>query len=349
MKFARIIATAFGLASSLVYPRVAEACSGGPPCLADGYLPRRAMPANAPAMLWLRRNWVFSPAQSLLTLTDTSTGESVPLRIEGNESQRETLVRVDGELMAGHSYRVESTEPCSQVAAEKRLLGEFKVAPSAAFPMSLGSTVVTSNSTSALSVQTDSGSCYAPTIASQVVVSLTISEAAKPWQELFVYSTYVDGVAYANEIEPNSDSELEVGGSGLGRGRDVIFSSCSADDSRASRGVAPGKHDVQFVVTLPGSSMVLKSEPVTFELVCPSPELPDAGTPNSGGSGGASNAAGGEAAATVTASGAACSIGTAERSSPLTFAAVSALAIILARSRARSRRRAFESRHHAAR
>lgn len=282
--FASLLASCLGL---LVGPSEASACSG-PACVAPEHVPAdgATVPANA-AGLQLLDLAPLTEMPSARLFEITADGEvEVPITLD-----RETFeILLEGSLAQEGSYRLESDAGCGLEPAE----ATFTAGPAAPLPTTLGALEAGPMSWGTVPVPDDSGSCYADVEAVVVDVSLGLSPEAEPWASLFVYETYVDGELYApaGTISPGSAygdpyAGAAPGGSWVGRGVDRVYARCGGlPESAWDEGVAEGTHTVEIRATLPGTDVVLVSEPAVVDLYCaphpprcdpsapPSPECP---------------------------------------------------------------------------
>jgi hypothetical protein len=262
----------------------------------------------------------------------TPAGElpvSISTQMVPNSTQ--ILVTPASPLDANTDYVIRGGDACagSGKLDSTATTAPFHTGASAPLPAALGALSADAPTVGNLTVWTVSGSCSAPITAAQVKVGLTLSADAAPWQSALSYATFVDGQAWRY-----SDSLAKSPGLS-GVLQDIVYTSCKADDGGADKGVTEGTHAVTMRATLPGTTLMLETAPVSITLKCPAPP---AGT-GGGGGGAGSGGAGGEGTGgsdVQPSQGGGCSMG----SAPLDGAAwlASVLALLVVRG-ARIRRR----------
>jgi hypothetical protein len=128
---------------------------------------------------------------------------------------------------------------------------------------------------------TASGSCSEAVEGVGVDLEIDLAPEAEPWQDLLVYSTWIDGEAYAprDSVDPTPRETGELaGGSWVGRGRDLAFVAC-AETIQARPVLAEGMHRVKMRAELLGMDVVIETDEIEIELDCAAPHLP---APSSG-------------------------------------------------------------------
>jgi hypothetical protein len=164
-------------------------------------------------------------------------------------------------LIVGETYRFDDGFDCYG----RTIAGLVTVSPSAPLPTTLGTLQLSPLEVGDLLVLTTAGSCSDTITAAQVRAVLHPSADAEPWLGAFLFETLVDGQAWT----PSHSlvSSAVAGGSWEGRGKDLFYRRCSAS-TMLWQGLAAGPHQAVLRATLPGSSVVLETAPVSFVLSC---------------------------------------------------------------------------------
>jgi len=274
-------------------PRVADACQ--PPSCVPGILyPDGAVPANLPGLVWDPVLDRFSDAKSGFDASDITfrrLPEGTDLDAGREEAGADSgspvsfsfmeqpsggyLIRLDAPLEPGAIYRVEGTTFCWMGPTQPVIL---RAGPVAALPTSLGSLAASAPTIRKLTVATYAGSCIVDISAAAADISIALATDAKPWGNALLYSTLVDGQPWRPAGSLAGFSTL--GSSWVGRARDLVYSPCHSTDGGPlllTTDLPQGRHTVQMVATLPGSSWEARSDTVEVDLECEAqPDAQDA-------------------------------------------------------------------------
>jgi hypothetical protein len=179
------------------------------------------------------------------------------------------VIRLDAPLEPGASYRVEGTSFCWMGPTQPVIL---RAGPVAALPTSLGNLAASTPTLRKLTVATYAGSCIVDISAAAADISIALASDAKPWENALLYSTLVDGQPWRPTGSLAGFSTL--GSSWVGRARDLVYSPCHSMDGGQlllTTDLPQGRHTVQMVATLPGSSWGARSDTVEVDLECEPP------------------------------------------------------------------------------
>lgn len=268
-----------GLFATLATPTAASACSPAE-CGPGILLPRGGtIPQNAPGMYWqpFSSNMQRPESQVHLFRITGSTEQELDLTIErvpragARTGGGAFVVRpVDG-WVRGARYRAEAPQDCAWAARRGGPLATtFEVARRARLPRSLGTLTVTAGR-GQLVVRTWRGTCSEAVGAVWNDIALALSRTARPWRELLLFRSVVDGLPW--RPTPSLGAWLPAPGeSWVGRGQDRMFSQCRAREPNvADRGLPLGDHRASMSATLPGTEVEVETTVVSAPLVCPAP------------------------------------------------------------------------------
>lgn len=257
-------------------PRPAMACSEPDWCL-DGYLlPAETAPANLSAGYWVPRMYYGDQLPEVdelafeLHRVDGEEEVVVAFGLEGSNWRNRVLWRPEEPLEEGATYRVRGTHTCTypgeEEPAQESLEHFFVASDPAPLPTRLGILEIDDEFKGELEVSTNSGSCYSIIGADQIEIAIRPDDDVLPWWDLLVFSTYINGESWypAREL----DEIRPMGQSWWGRGRDLLFASCHANDGLAIRGLDEGTHRVEMRASLPGTDIILVTNSVDVTLNC---------------------------------------------------------------------------------
>jgi hypothetical protein len=103
-----------------------------------------------------------------------------------------------------------------------------------------------------------------------VHIEIEFEKTAKPWSDVFVFETIVDGKPRQRSRAANVPNV--IGGSYVGRGVDVLFAGTDRNPD-----LAPGAHTVVMRATIPGHAQVFETPPAMITLDCSQAPRSDAG------------------------------------------------------------------------
>ncbi len=256
------------LLTGLLVPASAQACSGYV-CQNSELMPDQQAPANLTGGYWFPRSAsgadIEDDVEDRFGLYRVDGGEkvSVPVSIERVGDSPRFFWEPEDPLEPEARYRVIGPDYCTDDEPDSVTPHNFRATEEAGLPEELGGLEAT-NSKGELTVSTNSGACSIPIAADQMEISLNPTPEAKPWWDLFQFSTYVDGERwfYSRHL-------LGVGRSWVSgytrHGRDLIYASCG---ERGYKGLAEGTHIVKIKATLPGSDREWVSDSLEVELSC---------------------------------------------------------------------------------
>jgi len=250
-------------------PRTASACSAaycpGPRLWLE---PGASVPASAPGV-WVDLSLVGEVTPTVELWMDVD-GELIQqdARLEG-----ELLVPAAG-FVEGALYQVRAVRECETQEVD------FRVGPAAALPETLGRGRVFATGQTELPIPAWDGSCYGGVDAAYADVWVDGDDALEPWHDLLVWETYVDGERYAprGTINPEgyyglpADVQHDARFSWRGPANDRVYAACGEVPAGASsEGVSEGVHTVVLRASIPGTDVVLDSNPITVDLRCDAP------------------------------------------------------------------------------
>jgi hypothetical protein len=171
----------------------------------------------------------------------------------------------------GQKFTIVADEVCASGRRPSCLMSHIVVTPAAPLPRRLGALRIVRSGRRPMSVATWGGSCSEVVDAASVQIEVDLDSEAKPWADVLVYSTFVDGKEWA----PWGSLAFgpPYGGSWIGRGRDELYAVCN-ENKPVDQGLPQGTHQVRMHAGLPDGSLSIDSEPLTVELSCDAPRIP---------------------------------------------------------------------------
>lgn len=269
-----LVPSAFiALAALLAAHGSAEACSAPQCALGGAYLPAGGVvPASLPHILF--RPGLGDgdmPTDATVSLFRVQGGSQTPVDITTEVSGPYVLISPVSPLAPDSDYALEGSDLC----LDSLTSSSFHTGAAAAQPTTLGTLTASAMKVDTLDVSTISGSCNASITAAQVDLDIAFSTDADLWRSALSYTTTVDG-------QPWNYAPSLIAGSTLGGSpRTTLFASCKSDDGGADTGLKEGMHSVTMEAALPGTSLVLKTPPISVNLTC------STGGTGGGGGGGA--------------------------------------------------------------
>jgi hypothetical protein len=270
-----LAATGFTLWTS----RPAEACSPLP-CWPGAFVPRDhgEVPANVPALYWRPMSGYELTADPNNVVLATAADPTTAIPFTATPLANGDFLIVPDAPLARGSYVIVDHTQCE----------DFNLpGPSAAFaveaamplPTTLVPLIASPSRLEQIDVESRLGACSAQVMVATSVVELAPTFVKDPWFDALHFETLVDGNpwTYRSGLTLNPPP----GESPLGRGRDRVFSVCATTDPTVS-GLAEGKHVVTMRATLPGSTLVVMSEPLEVTLRCVMTGDPTGDPPGSG-------------------------------------------------------------------
>ncbi|MBA3538508.1 MAG: hypothetical protein H0T79_02665 [Deltaproteobacteria bacterium] len=255
----------------LVPSRPAEACSA-PQCWPGAFIPGDAttIPSNAPGLYWrpTRGNVAADPSSVKLS-TVAAPGTALPFTATALPNGDYVLVP-DAPLVEGTSYVLEDLALCGGTAGPRVT---FTAGPSAPLPTSLGGIATDPHGMRGdVELATTAGSCSVPVDVTMFGIELAPSADATPWMALFVFETLVDDQPWTPQKSINVENG--PGESWRGRGRDLLFRTCTANPNVYFQGLSPGGHQLAFRASLPNAQAVATPD-MLIELMCDPVTDPD--------------------------------------------------------------------------
>lgn len=264
----RLAATLVGMALSVVVPSgVARACSA-PGCAHAYLLPDQGtLPVNAPGLVWaIVRGPEVAPDGFQLF---APSGMEVPVELEWIEDgpQEEAWVRVIPlqPLAPNADYHAQATSPC---IGGMDIDATVRTSAAAPLPTSVGALTAGPARREPLDVGA-SGSCSARIDAVTLSVEVELSDDARPWRGLLLWTTEVDGTPW--RPKHSITDNLPTGGSWAGRGRDLLFTRCEETGGGFPTifpSLSEGRHTVQMFARLSGTDVRLATNRLEVELSC---------------------------------------------------------------------------------
>jgi hypothetical protein len=264
----------------------AEACSQAP-CRPGFFTPGNGatVPASLPAIHWRPTlgfdNTNIDPSKVVLA---RASAPSVALPFTATRLADGSYALVPQQtLVAGTTYVLTDQTTCAGTAIGPT--ATFQVVAAAPLPAELGALAETSSTAGRLQVASAGGACSAEVDAHQVGIEVQLGVGTTPWRDALHFETLVDGAVW--RASRSAPEEVPPGASWRGRGTDLLYRVCKTEDDAVSEGLAAGSHEVVMRATLPGTTMVVQSSPLTVEIECAHewPDKQDSGGCDAGGGG----------------------------------------------------------------
>ena len=285
MASTRVLVSSASLALALVLAAhgSAEACSPFP-CTSGGSLPAGGVvPASLPSILFAPSHGSADDLSSAtVSLFRIDAGAQVPVDITTQLLSGALLITPTQPLSPDADYALEGADLCANGGSPGVTKATFHTGAAAPLPTTLGTLSASAPKVSSLGVAAY-GSCNTTISAAQTAVDVTLSAEALPWQGVLSFRTRVDDAPWSYR------SSLFASSGFGGTMHEIVYASCEGKVDGVESGLAEGTHTVQMEATIPGSTVVLQSEPISVTLSC-SPS--GAG---GGGAGGGGGSAGGDA------------------------------------------------------
>lgn len=270
-----VLVLALPLTFFTISPKEAEACSA-PPCWQSYLAPANDVyvPANLPAIYWQpARGYDASELDRDPSRVQLAGSVPVPSLTESIRENGDVLFLLNEPLVEGQSYRLTDSTTCNDSSEFISPDNSFTATAEAALPSTLGTVSAIDKGLGPLHVATTSGSCSTQIEAHQIALEVELSDDAQPWRDVLAFTTLVDGQPWAASESINSTNA--PGTSWVGRAKDKVFLSCDSDSDEGYSGLAEGAHLVAFEALLPGTDIVLSTEPVTVQLSCDEEDTSD--------------------------------------------------------------------------
>jgi MYXO-CTERM domain-containing protein len=288
MTSTRLLVSSASLALALVLAAhgSAEACSGLP-CTTGAYLPASGtVPASLPGILFAPSHGSGDDLSSVtVSLFRLDSGAQVPVDITTTLLSGALLITPTSPLAPDADYALEGDDVCTAGGPTGPTKATFHTGAAAPLPTTLGTLSASTPKVSSLGVAAY-GACSTTISAAQAAVDLTLADEALLWQGVLSFRTRVDDAPWSYRSSLFSSSGLG------GAMHEIVYASCEGDANGVESGLAEGTHTVQIEATLPGSTVVLQTEPISVTLSC-SPSGTGGGGAGGGGAGGGGNAGGG--------------------------------------------------------
>lgn len=219
------------------------------------------MPANLRA-IWLASDTVDANVLDTVEVFDLTEGAALP--VERSVAKDGVHLVPMARLQPGHSYAV-IAPPCDDMAP--REVGAFTVdSRDAPLPTTLGAVAVTPSTIASIALP-GGPACYDEVVSAVVEVTLDTTEEAFPWRQALRYRIDVDGRPWQDPTTratgPYPPTMMPVDGSAGFR----VWATCDPERAHDSS-LTPGVHTLVMHATLPGTDVVLSTEPLHFELTC---------------------------------------------------------------------------------
>jgi hypothetical protein len=257
----------------LLTARPADACSP-PACWPGAFLPSdgSTIPENAPGLYWRPAYGAAAgtadPASVKLTKAMAPNVELpfTATALPGGDY----LIAPNAPLVEGTAYVLEDVSTCGGTKGPRV---SFMAGPSAPLPTSLGTMQTDPHGyRQDLTVASGSGSCATTIDATLFGIYLEPSADVAPWLPLLLFQTIVDDEIWA--IQDNINNPPALGASWKGRGRDLLFRTCTANPEASYPGLASGGHQVAFRASLLNAQPIATPS-LAVELMCDAIHNPD--------------------------------------------------------------------------
>jgi hypothetical protein len=114
-----------------------------------------------------------------------------------------------------------------------------------------------------LAVTARRGRCSTGITAASLSLDLVLPAGMRKWRDFFLYSTLVDGRGW--RPAPNNCLVVRHGTSWVGRGRDLVYATCSGETPTDN--LSEGTHTVEMEAWLPGTKTVVRAK-TSVTLTC---------------------------------------------------------------------------------
>jgi hypothetical protein len=114
-----------------------------------------------------------------------------------------------------------------------------------------------------LAVTARRGRCSTDITAASRSLDLVLPAGMRKWRDVFLYSTLVDGRGW--RPAPNNCLVVPHGTSWVGRGRDLVYATCSGETPADN--LSEGTHAVEMEAWLPGTKTVVRAK-ISVTLTC---------------------------------------------------------------------------------
>jgi hypothetical protein len=239
------------------------------------------VPANVPGIYWrpLDANTGDDPADPSKVVLATAAAPTTPLPFTTTALADGALLIVPTNPLAENTTYVVTDGNTCESSGYAGPTTTFQVGATAELPTALGSLSVVSDTVEMITVGTSSGSCSTSILGHRVGITPNLIAEATPWTSVFHFETYVDDQLWRRTESINIQASP--------RGTWELYRTCESTDTGASPGLAAGPHTVKVKATIPGTTTVLWSEPITVDMHCPgepgAPDDPNGGGCNAGG------------------------------------------------------------------
>jgi hypothetical protein len=264
-------------------PRDSDACSPAP-CRPGTLTPVNdaTVPANLPAFYWdPLTGAVTSPPDPSQIIFARAATPTTPLPLTATKlPDGAYLLAPKQPLTPGTDYVLKDQNTCGSLAGPSVA---FRAASTAPLPTSLGTLTETMNRTGSITVESGGGACSGEAEAHQIEIALQPSADALAWKDVLHFETIVDGRLWSSAS--SAVTWVPPGSSWRGRGVDLLYLVCKSDDEYIADGLAAGPHEIVMRATLPGTTTVVQSSPLTIQLECADAGPSDMDDPDGAGGG----------------------------------------------------------------
>jgi hypothetical protein len=260
----------------LSWPNVARPCSPAP-CYRGGHLlPDGPFPARLRGLSWTpirdRQPLEIDPDDIILM----HGNERIRVTLEPQDlAESRFLIVPSVPFVESSTYSLELPITCAERSDARYFVLEPQ--PSAPLPSTLGTLNVSPVRRGNLMVASTGGSCAVEVDAAYVDLTVEHAAEAEPWQNTFIYTTYVDGTRWAPQRSLTQESA--AGSSWMGRGVDRIFAVCSSNNGTPPPPIAlaPGRHEILIEGVTVGGGAHARSDMIVVDLTCTEDPLPPDG------------------------------------------------------------------------
>lgn len=249
-------------------------------------LPRSGatLPANVPAFLWVGPELHGPPSEFALDRLDDGSQVSVSIDVEPFD---ETLAPVDlprsfgvswflvvpqEELQPGNRYQLSVTHNTETLAAFWTIMEPVPL------PETLGTLEVGQGQQTDLQLISYRGGCLATEPASWVDMRVAYTAEADAWQGTMFFNTEANGAPWTPDTNLCHPLRTE---SWVGPGVDRVLAVCRPiEPGERLLSLGEGVHEVKLRAWLPGTDIVLETNPAEVQLTCDAPVGEDASEPD---------------------------------------------------------------------
>jgi hypothetical protein len=247
------------------WPSTARPCSPAPCWLGDHFVPEGVVPVNVPGFLWTpRHNGAGAVIPDGSVQLFDARGATLAVTLEETAFWPAVMIVPARPLLPNASYELMLPSTCAEFH-EETLHYAVSTSPEAPLPARLGELEVVQLLRGTVEVAAGA-SCTDRIDAVQAELRVELSDEAKLWEHALLYETFVDGQPWAPRR--SATHNLAAGSSWRGRGVDLLYTVCNANNVTPAIRLEPGKHQVTMQARIAGRDDVLTTPPLEVELSC---------------------------------------------------------------------------------